>query len=326
MSTRISLDYTITLPQRSTTQLEESLFPELFLEKLRRVPTVCLDKLHPKKTELEPYVEYVDQDLWKSRITFHKDTSNSVSRSKTSTQTAHESLDALCETELKRRFSGYQVIQGRQASFKDKFPTLARMVLGTERFYKELTQKEVNKYKKQIAHSAIDRDDLTCSPKIEDPLLRAQLNIQDDAVLQTEHLFAKNSPMNGQSFIRDRQTVQLSQAIACSNDRKVENTGNLRVVQTKNKESLCYTGRADSDRKALEQATFIFLNELKTKGKGITKGPDDVYQLDYVVDSLLTVSLISSVESPIARFPEREYLENELKAFERPQTRRSHPH
>ena len=89
------------------------------------------------------------------------------------------------------------------------------------------------------------------------------------------------------------KTVHLSQAIACSNDRKVENTGNLRVVQTKNKESICYTGRTDSDHKAIEQASYIFLNELRTKGKGITPLVDErgnlVYQLDYVANSMLSI-------------------------------------
>ena len=88
-------------------------------------------------------------------------------------------------------------------------------------------------------------------------------------------------------------------------------------MQTKNKESLCYTGRADTDRKALEQASFIFLNELNTEGKGITQDQDGVYQLDYVVNSLLTIPWMTSAESPLVSFPERGYLENELQAFAR---------
>ncbi len=290
-------------------------------EKFRKIPTVFLDKLHPRSSEAQPFVEYVDEGLWKSRITFHKDPSYAVSLSRCQAQRSGSfaNLDALCEAELKRRFPNYTVIKGVQADLKNKFPFLARLIMGTEQFYRQFTQKEVDKLKKQIAYSACNRDDLKCCPAIEDPLLRQKLNLTDDSLLQTDHIFAKNSPMNGQSFVLDGQTVHLSQAIACSNDRKVENTGNLRVVQTKEKESVCYTGRADSDRKALEQASFIFLNELKTKGKGITQTVDErgnaIYQLDYVANSILSIPWIWSAESPIAPFPEREYIEKELQAF-----------
>jgi hypothetical protein len=316
------LNFTMTVPASSTQQTNTS---SLF-EKMRQVPSSSnLDKLHLSKTDREQFVEYVDEGLWKSRITFHKDPSYSVllsqlqaSKHQTEGKT-YESLDALCEAELKRRFPDYQLLTGFKASLKNRFPNLARLAMGTDQFYKNLTEKEVNKYKVQIAYSATNRDDLICQPKIEDPNLRAQLKLADDSILQTEHLFAKNSPLNGQSYIHKGKTVPITQAIACSSDRKVENTGNLRVIQSKDKDSISYTGRADSDRKALEQASFIFLNELKTKGKGITRSTDEngnlVYQLDYVVNSMLTIPWIWGTESAIAPFPEREYLENERKAF-----------
>src|SRR6185503_7609520 len=57
----------------------------------------------------------------------------------------------------------------------------------------------------------------------------------------------------------------------------------------------------------------------KTKGKGLTQSIDEsghlIYQLDYVANSMLSLPWIWSTESAIAPFPEREYLENERKAF-----------
>jgi hypothetical protein len=284
----MSIDFTITVPSFISAAKPIPPLPE----KLRKAPVAFLDKLHPEAHETSPFVEYVDEGVWKTRISFQKDLSLPVMRSLCSAISAkpHDSLEALCEAELHRRFS-----------------------VG------ELSQAEINKYKKQIAYSSIDRDDLICTPKIEDPILRQQLQLSDDSVLQTEHLFAKNSPLNGQSFMRDGNVVHLSQAIASPNDRKVPNTANLRVVQTKNKESICYSGRPETERKALEQASFIFLNELKTKGKGITKSVDangqPVYRLDYVVNSTMSMPWIWSRKSPIAPFPERACVERERQTF-----------
>lgn len=288
-------------------------------DKVARVPVQSSDKLHPAKDT--PYVEYVDEGLWRSRIEFKKDYSYRVLLSQIQgiQGKTYESLDHLCEAEVQRRFPNYQLITGLKALLKNKFPNLARFVMGTDAFNHELTQKEVNKYKIQVAYSAINRDDLICKPKIEDATLRQQLHLTQDEILQTEHIFAKNSPLNGQSFMHKGNPVRLSQAIACSSDRKVENTGNLRVVQTKDKQSICYTGRVDSDRKVLEQASFIFFNELKSNRKGVTQTTDasgnTVYQLDYAINSMLSIPFFWNTESPLAPFPERQYLENEREAL-----------
>lgn len=294
-------------------------------EKIVKVPTTFLDTLHPNPSDAEPFVEYVDEGIWKSRITFHKDLSYSVFQNKRKAEKTEAEgrsfadLDSLCENELQTRFPNYTVITGAKAYFKNKFPNLTRLIIGADHFYKEFTEKEVKKLKKQIAYSACNRDDLRCIPKIEDPTLRQELNLKDDTQLQTDHNFAKNSPMNGQSFIQDGKTVHVTQGIASSSDRKVMNTGNLRVVQTRNGESICYTGRADSDKKTLEQASFIFLNELKSHGKGISKTTDAngniIYQLDYVANSLLSTPWIWGGKSAIAPFPEREYVKKERAAF-----------
>lgn len=282
----IRLNYSFCVPRECYKKSDNALLQE----KLRVVPTTCLDKLHPKSTETPPFVEYVDEGVWKSRITFHSDPSHTVAHNaaKARASTPHASLDALCEAEFKRRFPNGD-------------------------------QKKMPRHKKQIAYSACNRNDMKCSPLIEDPTLRKQLNLTDDSLLQTDHIFAKNSPMNGQSFIHKGKPVYLSQAIASSNDRDVETTGNMRVAQTKDKESICYAGRPDTDHKVLEQASFIFFNELQSSGKGITKTVDaqgnPFYELDYVVTSLMSIPWFSKKKLPRGPDPERRYVENEKSAM-----------
>jgi hypothetical protein len=331
-SSRSTLDFSLSVPSdfdlmsntESPSLLQRPL-QKLLLDKISKIPASNSDKLHPKKNEAQPYAEYVEEGLWKARVVCQKDHSFSVSMSKFQAESAKrteqpiQTLDTLCEEELRRRFPNFQVIQGIKASIKDKFPILAKWIMGKTKFYNALTQKEVDQLKKQISFSACDRDDLVCHPVIEDPSLRDVLHLKDDAVLETQHLFAKNSPLNGKVFDRDGKIIHLSQGLASTSDRTVENTGNLRLIQTKNKESICYTGRPDSNRKALEQASFIFLNELKTNKKGITQTRDAqgniTYHLDYIVNSLLSAPWVWSFESALTAFPEREYIENEVKAL-----------
>lgn len=288
-------------------------------QKLTQPPAQKLDKLHPKPDR--SYVHYVDEGMWQARIHFRKDASPSVTaaRIQAAAGPSYESLDALCEAELQRRYPEYRVIDGLKARIKNNFPNLTRWIMGTENFYKELTAKEVNKYKKQIAFSACNRDDLISEPTIDSPALRQSLGISSDTVLKSEHIFAKNSPMNGLSFRRGTETVLLDQAIACSSDRKVENTGNLRVVKDASGQSVAYTGRVDSDHKAKEQASFIFFNELKSGMKGImqtvSSDGSTVYEMDYMLNCLLSAPWIWKKESTIATFPEREYIENQIKAL-----------
>jgi len=290
-------------------------------QKLTQPPAQKLDKLHPKQDR--SYVHYIDEGMWQARIHFRKDASPSVTaiRNQAAASSPYESLDALCEAELQRRYPEYRVIDGVKSWFKDRFPNLTRWVIGNETFYKELTAKEVNKYKKQIAFSACNRDDLISEPTIDSPALRQSLGISSDTVLKSEHIFAKNSPMNGLSFRQGEETVLLDRAIACSSDRNVENTGNLRVVKDASGKSVSYTGRVDSDLKAKEQASFIFFNELKSGMKGIAQTVADdgstVYEMDYMINCLLSAPWIWSEESPIAAFPERKYIENQIEALDR---------
>lgn len=325
-----TLDFTMSVPTTLTSACRpESLYqrpPQAqLLDKISKIPAHNSDKLHPKKSETPPYAEYIDEDLWKSRISFQKDPSLAVARSELQAQSAEisgqpiKTLDCICEEELRRRFPDFQMIKGVKASLKDKFPMLAKWIMGKTNFYKQLTQHEVNQFKRQISFSACNRDDLVCNPVIEDVNLRNMLQLKDDSILETKHIFAKNSPLNGNVFDRDGKIIHLSQGIACTSDRTIQNTGNLRLIQTKSQESICYTGRPDSPHKALEQASFIFLHELSTNKKGITQTTDAqgniTYQLDYVVNSLLSAPWVWRFESILTAFPEREYIENELKAF-----------
>ncbi len=309
------IDFTITIPSwfYEKKQAEHDL-----LKKIGQVPSQNLDRLHPSKKEGRPFAEYIDEGLWKSRVTYTKERSF-VSFKPAEHRNPLKSLDLICEEELKRRFPDFKEIHGLKAVLKDKFPNFAKWWMGYEKFHQELTKREIDQFKRQISFSAIDRDDLICTPMIEDKELRSSLNLKDDSLLETHHLFAKNSPMNGKVFDRDGKIIHLSQGLASTSDRTVENTGNLRVVQTKKRESICYAGRPDTEKKALEQASFIFLNEIKTKRKGITERKDSqgnvIYQLDYAVNSLLSAPWIWQVESPLAAFPERKLLEEEVKTL-----------
>lgn len=293
--------------------------PESLASSLKNSSAPFSDKLHPRKGS----VRYVDPGVWETHIHFAKDHSPSVQTALRAAyaSTPHESLDALCEAELSRRFPGYTLITGAKAFIRDLFPNLMRGFMGADAFFREFTKKEVAKMKTQIAYSACNRDDLLCQPTITDPSLRSLLNIGDERVLLTEHLFAKNSPMNGSSYRSKDKVVHLSQAIACSNDRHVENTCNFRHIQTAQKKSICYTGRVDSDRKALEQATYLFLNELKTTQKGISTRLDafgnPIYRIDYVVNSMLSAPWFLKHKSAMTPFPERKFTENQMKALKK---------
>jgi hypothetical protein len=256
------------------------------------------DRLHP--TPSDPSVHYVEEGLWETRITFKKDPSSSVflkrmegARHRLEGKT-FESFDSLCEHEVRRRFASRE---------------------------NPLTEKELKKYKRQVAFSACNRDDLVCRPLITDPELRSALQVANDDVLETEHHFAKNSPMNGLSFKNEEGQVEiLDQAIACSNDRKCPNTGNLRKVSKKDGTSIAYAGRVDSLEKVEEQASFIFLEELKSKRKGITevRHPDGSvsYEMDYVLSSALSTPFFMTRKIPkIIPFPERGYTESQIKAL-----------
>ncbi len=255
------------------------------------------DNLHP--TPEDATARYVDPGQWKVDILFRKELSNPVFR-KTLEGWKHHcekktfpSFDALCEFEVRRRLQG-------------KTPTAY----------------ELKKYKRQVAFSACNREDLICQPQVLNPDLRKKLQISSDDTLKTTHLFAKNSSLNGLSFQDDEgKTVVLDCAITSSSDRKSPTVGNMRRIFNPQGTTIAYTGRVDSHEKAEEQAKFLFFQEMGSKRKGITevKQPDGSvrYELDYVVDSVLSTPWWFGKKIPkVIAYPERKYTEDELQALQ----------
>ncbi len=291
--------------------------------RIASTPLLSSDKLHPSRAEAIPHARYADVGLWNTVVEFKTDTSPKVQAAKRLAENAEPfaNLDALCENELARRYPGYQTVTGIRAWIRNHLGSLSEIFL-RKRHPFEFTTQQITTLKRQIASSACNRADLISRPHIEDADLRRHLRVTDDRVLQTEHLFVKNSPMNGQSFLHKGRVIPLFQAIACSFDRQVANAGNLRVVQTASRRSIAYAGRPDSDQKSLEQATHIFFNELTSSGKGITQTRDaqgnTIYELDYVVNSMLSTPWIWGRELPVvAVHPEREFVMNEVAALKK---------
>lgn len=298
MSINFKTISTLKKPASMTTCLlnfrPKSYTPNLFA-KVATPPTTPSpdEKLHPALYERQ--VRYVDEGLWETKVDFLKDPAAKVQ----SPIKTHDSLDALSEAEFQRRYPN-----------QDK-----------------LSASKKGKRKFQIAFSAMNRDDLHCKPRITDYNLRLALTLPwDDSILETKHIFSKNSPMNGQAYKRmvdgREETVTLSQAIACSNDREVAFSCNMRRVFTPDGTSIGYTGRVDSDVKVEEQAKFLFLSELKAGKMGIRSLLDGTYEFDYMVQSLLTTNLFMKKKTPLTpKSPERGFTDDEKVALEKLQAR-----
>jgi len=297
MSTLNKLKITPTIkvvPQLPAAPTPSSSLFSIF-QKSRSVPKEpSLDRLHPTKEQ--PSVHYEDEGIWKVDINFFKKhTPSSFQHRRNSYgKTTFESLDALCEAELHRRFPN-----------------------------KTFSEKERMKIKKEIAHSACNRKDFTVKPSLVFPL-QQDLSLSNEK-LETHVHFLHNSPMNGQSYWKDGKKVVLTHALSCSNDRSSENIPMCRRVSDKEGNSICYTGRPDSLHKAEEQAEFIFLEELHSRNpRGIVKTNEidsltgqPIYEMNYVINCLLSTSIFLKLPFKcLVPYPERKYLENEIKALE----------
>lgn len=179
---------------------------------------------------------------------------------------AYPDLDTLLEAHLKKRWG-------------DKWDTFSN--------------KEKLKYKRALAGSGRNWDDLTYQVELENinaiegltPDQRKQLN-RSPLIQET---FCHNSPLNGESYFKsDGTRVNLTHAGSCSEDLESENIHLLRHVSyASTKETLYYTGRPETLEKAQAQAEWIFLRELEATGKGIIKNKDGSYSFTYVVNSFL---------------------------------------
>lgn len=105
--------------------------------------------------------------------------------------------------------------------------------------------------------------------------------------------FLKNSPLNGYRYYNENgELVTISDAVTSSNDRTAETLVMGRVVKDyMTSESISYTGRPDTRNRAIEQAKWIFLNEMNTNEenpKGIQwNEAEGTYELTYMVTNLM---------------------------------------
>lgn len=153
---------------------------------------------------------------------------------------------------------------------------------------------------KNIAHSGTNRDSLLATAHVEGPLSE-KLNTK---VFNVQHRLLYNG-LNDNAFMgADGTHVVLTHAVAGSSDRENPNISMARKVAPfdplkleAHQPSYCYTGRPDSEGKALEQAQMIFFSELdaEEQGKGLKKLDDGSYELTYVVTSLMANSPLYGV-------------------------------
>lgn len=302
----------------STTNPTSSHSHEALRLKCSAVPA-ALNRDRTNPTHLHSAI-YIDEALWQNRITRIRDISKTAQENlaKAESSSPHDSLDALCEKELERRHpQGFRI--GGLSGFIERCTNAVVRVFGGS--YSGYTEAAKKKYKKQIAYSAMNRSDLKSKIRIEDPELRRALNMGEEDALVTTHVFSKNSPMNGSSYRNEKgEKTLVTEAMTSSSDRKAEGVGNLRRVATGEGKSIAYTGRADSEKKALDQAAFLFLSEIKKQKQGITEHTSEsgetLYEMSYVVNSLLTTSPLMATKIPgLVSFPEAQTFQKEKAAL-----------
>lgn len=269
------------------------------------------DRINPTRSYS---ANYIDESLWRYRIARIADVSVAVQKNgqKASESTPHASLDSLCIKELERRNPNGFRITGFTGLIERCMQAFTGLV------GKRYTNSTEKTYKKQISYSACNRSDLRSKITITDKDLRTSLQISSDQLLSTTHTLAKNSPLNTQSYLDEKgEKKALSSAIANLNDKKSGRARNLTRVTNFAGTSIAYTGRIKNGENALEEASFIFLSELRSNKKGITtqrtESGEEIYKLDYVVSSLLPTDPLNSAKSTLSHLKESRALK-ELKS------------
>jgi hypothetical protein len=170
----------------------------------------------------------------------------------------------------------------------------------------------IKKTEEQMKLRMANRDDLQSQITIEDPTLSELLHAPSTSSLTTRTVYHKNSPFNGLSYLDDQTQppVQITQGITGGDDTTSPHVGNMRHITTFDDRTIAYTGRVETKAKALEQASFIFFQEMKGSRKGITESVEDgqiCYTLSYIVSSTLNASREADI--PLAGLdPERKWL------------------
>lgn len=100
-----------------------------------------------------------------------------------------------------------------------------------------------------------------------------------------------NSGLNGLSYTEDGKKVTVDGCVCSPWDRSGLDVHSARLSETKEKKSIFYAGRPDTDKRLELQGIDIFLNELDTgHKKGFIERGDGVIELHYIIDSLSTAT------------------------------------
>ncbi|MBU6149278.1 MAG: hypothetical protein KGQ54_03700, partial [Verrucomicrobia bacterium] len=100
-----------------------------------------------------------------------------------------------------------------------------------------------------------------------------------------------NSGLNGLSYTEDGKKVTVDGCVCSPWDRSGLDLHSARLSETKDKKSIFYAGRPDTDKRLELQGIDIFLNELATgHNKGFVHKENDVIELHYIIDSLSTTT------------------------------------
>ncbi|MCX6990176.1 MAG: hypothetical protein NTX49_03820 [Chlamydiae bacterium] len=273
------------------------------------------DRLHPPHSYS---ILYREEGLWENRMNKTPEISFAIKNKvlQAHSATPFPSLDALCENQLAGRTPRGFRIGGIKGIF-EKCVNCFFKIFG--RSYTACTDSAKRQAKRQIAFSSTNRMDLRSKISIQDRDLRACLQVSSDDLLTTTHTFSKNSPLNGQSYINAKgETVLISRGISSSSDLQSPNIHNLRRVAAVNNTTIAYTGRVETKEKALEQASFIFFSEMRSKKLGIkettSSSGEPLYTLNYTVNSLLATNPIMSTKIPgLIAMAERKTLIQERK-------------
>ncbi|WP_194847709.1 hypothetical protein [Candidatus Neptunochlamydia vexilliferae] len=91
------------------------------------------------------------------------------------------------------------------------------------------------------------------------------------------------------------QTIFLHNTVTSSGQTARDTLANARRIEDETTgKTIAYTGRPDTEAKAIEQIEWMFRSEFKSKNpRGLTKQDDGSYTLTYVVSNLMSASRLS---------------------------------
>lgn len=112
------------------------------------------------------------------------------------------------------------------------------------------------------------------------------------------------------------EEVIIHHTVTSSNDRNSDRIAMMReVTDVSTKESIAYTGRGDTEDKAIEQITFIFRNEMEKRrlfgtDQGLKHIKGNKFELTYMITNLMS-SRVFHLPFPLNQFDEKKSILDE---------------